>query len=323
MGSVPRLSVGLPVFNGETVIEETLESLLGQTFRDFELIISDNCSTDGTESICRRYARQDSRISYFRQRRNVGAALNHNFTVGLARGEFFKWSSADDLCARDFLQGCVEALDQHPEVILAHSWTALIDSAGVITEAVEYPSDTGAPCAPDRFRSMLEGGRGSDDYGGVMRLAGLRQTPLFGSHHFADRTLFTELALRGPFYHIPDWLHFRRVHAEGAYRLYPTIRQRCANFDPRRADRLKHPAVRLYAEYAGGFVASIHRVPMSPEERRQCYGHLGRFFANRAIPSAGRVLRGGTLPRLQPLVDPLLPALLLDDIVAGRHRSEL
>ena len=321
MGANPRLTIGLPVYNGEPFVTETLESLLGQTYGDFELIVSDNCSTDRTEAICRRYARRDPRIRYVRQARNIGAAPNHNFVAQQACGELFKWSSADDLCARDFLQRCIEALDQCPDVVLAHSWTALIDSVGAITEAVEYPSDTGALRAPDRFRTMLEGARGSDDYGGVVRLRVLRQTPLFGSHHFADRTLFTELALRGRFYHVPDWLHFRRDHAGAAYRMCPTVRQRCANFDPRRADRLRHPSVRLYAEYAWGFAASIQRVPLTAPERLECYAHLGRFLADRAVPSAGRVLRGGPIPRERALVGAALPALVLDDIVAGRAGS--
>jgi len=319
--AIPRLSIGLPVYNGEPFIEETLDSLLGQTYADFELIISDNCSTDGTEGICRSYAMRDPRVSYFRQPRNLGAAPNHNFVVQQSRGELFKWSSADDLCARDFLERCIEALDQRPDVVLAHCWTAVIDSAGSVTEAIEYPSDTAALRAPDRFRAMLECSRGSDDYGGVMRLSVLRRTPLLGSHHFADRTLFTELALRGRFHHIPEWLHFRRDHANAAYRLCPTVRQRCANLDPRRGNRLMHPSVRLYAEYGWGFVASVNHVPMSPADRLECYEHVWRFLTDRAIPSAGRVLRGGAIPRDQPLLEAPLPTICVDDIVPGRTRS--
>ena len=72
MSAVPRLSIGLPVYNGETFLAESLEALLGQTYEDFELIISDNASTDGTTEICHRYEKQDSRIRYIRQPRNIG-----------------------------------------------------------------------------------------------------------------------------------------------------------------------------------------------------------------------------------------------------------
>src|SRR3954454_13625589 len=87
----PRLTIGLPVHNGERYLEESLTALMKQTFSDFELIISDNASTDGTEAICRRHADQDPRIRYIRQSHNLGAADNHNLLVPLARGEYFKW----------------------------------------------------------------------------------------------------------------------------------------------------------------------------------------------------------------------------------------
>ena len=130
MNAVPRLTIGLPVYNGENYLAESLDALLGQTFEDFELIISDNASTDATADICRRYEQLDSRVSYFRQPRNIGLAPNHNFVVEQARGELFKWASDDDLYARDLLERCVEALDENPDVVLAHSWTAMIDGSG-------------------------------------------------------------------------------------------------------------------------------------------------------------------------------------------------
>ena len=111
MSQVPRLSVGLPVYNGENFLAESLEAMLGQSYQDFELIISDNASTDGTGDICRRYARQDSRVRYIRQPLNIGLARNHNCLVAEARGELFKWASHDDLYARDLLERCVERTD--------------------------------------------------------------------------------------------------------------------------------------------------------------------------------------------------------------------
>ncbi len=101
MNVAPRLSIGLPVYNGETYLIESLDSLFSQSYEDFELIISDNASTDGTADICRRYAKQDPRIHFIRQSRNIGLAPNHNFVFQEARGELFKWASHDDLYARD------------------------------------------------------------------------------------------------------------------------------------------------------------------------------------------------------------------------------
>ena len=287
MTAAPRLSIGLPVYNGERYLAESLDALLGQSYEDFELIISDNASTDGTAGICRRYVKQDSRIRYICQPRNIGAAPNHNFVVGQARGELFKWASHDDLYVRDLLKYCVDALDEYPHVVLAHSWTALIDSSGKVTEAIEYPLATASLRAPERFRSMLYAKAGDDMYG-VIRANVLRRTALAASYHHADRTITTEIALHGPFYQVPDWLYFRRDHPDRAERACPTVRTRCANLDPRRADRLRHPTVRLYAEYLWGYVAAIRRAPLSPADRQECYRYLARWAFSRALPGGTR-----------------------------------
>ena len=130
VSAVPRLSIGLPVYNGERHIGEALESLLGQTYEDFELIVSDNASTDSTSEICLRYARQDRRIRYIRQERNIGLIPNHVFLIEQARGELFKSAAHDDLYGRDLLLRCVQALDDDPNAVLAHPWSAMVDSSG-------------------------------------------------------------------------------------------------------------------------------------------------------------------------------------------------
>jgi glycosyltransferase involved in cell wall biosynthesis len=317
MNVVPRLSIGLPVYNGESFLAESIESLLGQSYEDFELIISDNASHDGTEGICRRYADQDARIRYFRQPHNIGSAPNHNFVIEQARGELFKHASHDDLYARDLLRLCVAALDEHPHVVLAHSWSAVIDSSGAVTKLVEYPVDTAAPRAPDRLRSMLFDGWG-DDEGGVVRTDVLRRTALHASYHFADRTYTAEIALHGPFYMIPDWLYFRREHPGQGGKL-GNVRKRCANMDPRRASRLRNPTVRLYTEYLWGYASAIRRAPLSTAERQECYRVLARFVAGRAGPVAQRILSRSGLQATES-VSAAPPEMSIDAVVAGQSR---
>jgi glycosyltransferase involved in cell wall biosynthesis len=323
INATPRLTIGLPVYNGEKHIAEALDALLGQTFEDFELIISDNASTDGTEAICRQFEGQDSRIRYFRQPHNIGMAANHNFVAEQGRGELFKWASHDDLYARDLLRRCVEALDANPHIVLAHSWTAIIDSSGTVTKACEYPLDTASLRAPERFTSMLFD-RGGDDYYGVVRASTLRKSLPQDSYHHADRTIVTRMSLYGPFYQVPDWLYFRRQHAEpaeqgGAERAWSNARARCANMDQRRANRLRHPAVRLYAEYVWAFVSAIQKTPLSSADRRECYAHLARWAASRAhlqsLPSEETQPRTKTRPSRPPNI------VSVDDVVAGRERS--
>jgi glycosyltransferase involved in cell wall biosynthesis len=277
----PRLTVGLPVYNGEKYLAESLDALLGQSYEDFELIISDNASTDETADICRRYEKQDSRVRYYRQPQNVGLAPNHNYVVEQARGELFKWASNDDLYARDLLALCVAALDENPKVVLAHCWTAKVDGSGTIIDVIKYPMTTSSPRAPERFRSILFDSGGDDDYG-VMRIDVLRRTAMKESYHHADHTIIAEMGLHGQFYQVPDWLYFRREHTDRAERACPTMRSRCANMDPRRADRLRHPAARLYGEYVWGYISAIRHAPLSPAERRECYRYLAQWFASRA-----------------------------------------
>jgi glycosyltransferase involved in cell wall biosynthesis len=286
--AVPRLTIGLPVYNGENFLVESLDTLLDQTFEDFELILSDNASTDGTADICHRYQRMDPRIRYVRQPANIGCAPNHNFVVREARGELFKWAAHDDRYGRELIERCVAALDEFPHVVLAHSWSAIIDSAGTISRLVDYPVNTAVPDPAERFRSMLFDGWGDDD-GGVMRTEVLRRTPLHGSYHFADRTLITEIGLNGPFYQVEDRLYFRREHP-GQAGMGSTVRSRSVTLDPRRADRLRHPIVRLYGEYLWGYISAIRRAQLSPAERRACYGHLVRWASTRIAPVADRSL---------------------------------
>jgi glycosyltransferase involved in cell wall biosynthesis len=285
----PRLTIGLPVYNGEKYLTASLDSLLGQSYEDFELIISDNASTDGTAEICRRYATADSRIQYFRQPHNIGCAPNHNFVISKASGELFKGAAHDDLYAPDLLQRCVEALDRYPHAVLAHSWSAVIDHTGAVTGLVEYPVETDAARASERLRSMLFDGWG-DDESGVVRMNVLRRTPLHESYHFADRTFTAELALHGPFHIIPDRLYFRRQHGEQAGAI-PGVRARCANLDPRRGNRLLHPVARLYAEYLLGYIRAVSRAPLSLGEKAECYRILTRWSIGRARSVAAQSLR--------------------------------
>jgi len=310
MSAAPRLSIGLPVYNGDRYLAESLDALLGQSYEDFELIISDNASTDGTADICRRYGKRDSRIRYIGQPVNIGLARNHNFVFGQAAGPLFKWASYDDLYARDLLQRCIDALDEDPRVVLAHSWSALVDDAGAVTTLLEYPLATGSLRAPDRFSSVLFANGGDDVYG-IVRADVLRRTALHGSYHHADRVITAEFALHGPFHQVPEWLYFRRDHAEREERACPTLRTRCANMDPRRADRLRHPAARLYGEYVLGFVAAIRRAPLSPADRQECYRSLARWMISRAVPrrAPGDVCAASPAP------------LAHDATAAGQERS--
>jgi glycosyltransferase involved in cell wall biosynthesis len=126
----PRLSIGLPVYNGERLLPQAIECLLAQTFGDFEIVIGDNASTDRTREICQDYVRRDRRIRYVRHEHNLGAVANFNRVFELSPSHLFKWAAHDDLHRETYLESCVKLLDRNPDAILAHTGTAFVDEFG-------------------------------------------------------------------------------------------------------------------------------------------------------------------------------------------------
>lgn len=118
---LPAVSIGMPIYNGGKYISEALDSLLAQTFTNFELIISDNCSTDNTERICKEYALKDSRIRYIRQLANIGSTANFAFVLQEAVGAYYMWAAHDDRWRSNFLEKLVHILINDSSCGLAFS----------------------------------------------------------------------------------------------------------------------------------------------------------------------------------------------------------
>ncbi len=216
-----RLSIGLPVYNGENFIREALDSILNQTFQDFELIISDNASTDKTEEICREYVARDSRIRYYRNTNNLGGSPNFNRTFELSRGEYFKWAAHDDILAPNFLEKCIQVLDENPGVVLCHSQVSIIDENRQFLKNYELHLHADSPKPHKRFHALMAKHLCYPCFG-VIRSSALKKTPLFGSYGAADAILLLRLGLLGKFYEIPEYLFFARSHAKHSLKnLFP------------------------------------------------------------------------------------------------------
>ena len=127
---LPKVSIGMPIFNGASTLKAAIDALLAQSFRDFELIISDNASTDATEALCRRYAAGDARIRYVRQSDNIGAANNFAFVLEQARGAWFMWAACDDVRSPDFIEVNLAFLEAHPEFVASTSPNGFEGSGG-------------------------------------------------------------------------------------------------------------------------------------------------------------------------------------------------
>jgi len=268
----PYVSIGLPVFNGENYLEETLQSILAQTFSDFELIISDNASTDRTQEICETYARQDRRIRYTRHQTNLGAGPNFNRTVELSRGKYFKWAAHDDLLAPDYLEKCVAALDNDPSILLCHTKTKLINGAGEFIRNDDLLLPNAGSLKPqERFADLILIPHLCFDVFGLIRAETLKRTPLIGSYIASDEVLLGELALYGRFHQIDEYLFFARRHPEQSIEV--PVRSRTTWFDTKQKDGKAFPYWRLWYEH----YQNLKRVPLNKAEKMACYLQLMRY----------------------------------------------
>jgi glycosyltransferase involved in cell wall biosynthesis len=270
----PRLSIGLAVFNGEKFIRQAVESLLHQSFEDFQLIISDNASADHTEEICRGFAAQDSRVRYYRNDRNYGAARNFNRTFELAASEYFKWAAHDDVCAPSFLERCIDALDRTPTSVLCYTDSAIIDEHGHHVRDYEDRCETRSPDAHERFRIALDNFVLSNPLFGIVRSDAFRSTRLLGRYVASDAVLLAELALRGEIVKVPELLFYRRDHPDRAARANPTHAKLAEWYAPENREHLQLRSSRLLKEYLG----SVWRAPISWSQRLSCYRHLAAWL---------------------------------------------
>ena len=254
--SPPPVSLGLPVYNGEQFLAETLDSILAQTFPDFELLISDNASTDQTEEICREYMARDRRIRYSRNAENLGSAQNFNRVFELTRGAYFAWIGYDDPIAPTFVERCVEVLDRHSEVVLCFARTSPIDDSG-------HPYRVGALLARNytlrpqlnshrphvRFFHAVVTAHPQGAVYGLIRRSVLERTKLLGRHRMSDLSMLGELALLGRIYQVPEFLQTRRYHPRQARHRFMSRRTRELWIDSSRTTFKSNPYWRLFREH--------------------------------------------------------------------------
>lgn len=209
---MPRVSIAMPAYNCERYVGQSLESLLAQTFGDFELVISDNASTDGTEDVCRKYAALDRRIRYVRRTTNVGGPGNFRHVFSLCTGEFHKWSTADDFWDPTYVERCVAVLDARPDTVLCYTHTRLVDSDGRPFQDYVDTLDIGDDSPRERFVEVLRRIGLCNAHLGVIRRAAMERTRLIGNERASDVHFLAELALHGKFALVPEWLFYRRFH---------------------------------------------------------------------------------------------------------------
>ena len=209
----PKVSIGLPVFNGEAYVAEAIRSVLSQTMPDLELIICDNSSTDATQSICEGFAAADARVRYVRHPRNLGAGPNYDHCFHLARGTYFKWAAHDDMLAANYLELAVAALEARPDAVLCTVGIREIGAAGQTLRvfANVFPR-AGSTSVATRFGCLIHTRHQCEDFFGLYRRQALLGSGLHDNYSGSDRVLLAEMALRGPWVSVPEPLFLHREH---------------------------------------------------------------------------------------------------------------
>ena len=285
-----RVSIGLPVYNGDDFISAALSSILAQTFEDFELIICDNASTDGTEEICCQYAAGNSRISYYRNEKNIGAAANYNRVFELSSGEYFKWAAHDDKCDPEHLSKCVEVLDNcSKDTVLCFPETTLID--GEDNFISQYDEDVElTELSPDlRLRYLLRHIKKCNSIYGLIRSQALKGTKLVGNYHASDVVLLAELALLGKFYLLRENLFYRRMHPCSSRQMNRTNEEVAVWFDPNNKGRIILPICNLFKE----LLRSVKWSQLTYPQKMICYATVIDEWLNRYWRVMGGELKLG------------------------------
>lgn len=271
----PRVSIGLPVYNGEAYLAEAIDSILGQTYTDFELVISDNGSIDATQRLCEEFARNDDRVRYHRAETNRGGTWNFNRVVRLSGGEFFRWAAHDDVIRPTYLERCVAALDSHPEAVLAHTSVEIIDEHGRNHGRYDAPPMRRNDPRPHvRFHDAATYGGRCHQIFGVMRRNALDKIPPYSDYGHADGVLLAQLTLLGPFLLVDEPLQLMREHGGQAS---TTFGVKGGNggidylawrewFDPKYANKFGFPYWRIVGELARSLVV-VPDVPLAERLR--------------------------------------------------------
>lgn len=287
--SSPRVSIGLPVFNGANYLHRSVQSILAQDFEDLELIISDNASTDETGLICRELAARDSRIRYYRNEVNIGAARNYNKVFELGHGKFFKWAAHDDECHPQMVRRCVEILECAPaSVTMVYPLGELIDEDGRTLEAPLDRIESRDPRPHRRLAHLLWALNMCDPVFGLYKAEYLRRTQLIGSFCGPDYVLLGELAMMGEIWELSEVLFRLRAHPGRSMQANKNIRARTAWYDPRAATSVF--LLPVWEQMVWALLKTAHHSHLPQTEKLKCCSVvLGVHYWKRFKNAGGRL----------------------------------
>ena len=274
---MPRVSIGIPVFNGENYLEQAMRSALDQTFDDLELIVADNASTDRTAEIAQDLAAADRRVRYLRNEHNLGAAPNYNRVWEESRGSLFKWLSHDDRIRPDFVARTVAALDAAPDAVLCNGIVDYIDETGtVFANYTSVLGEAGGADPAERFAAMVLRSHSCVDFFGMIRREAMVGSLLHASFHGADRAFLVQMALRGRLLQLPEPLVQMREHRERYTRNHGDARARQLWHNSSRKRGTALPTLYMYGQY----LRLVHDAQLTPAAHQRCLLVLARWWVS-------------------------------------------
>jgi glycosyltransferase involved in cell wall biosynthesis/pyruvate-formate lyase-activating enzyme len=273
------VSIGMPIYNGERFLKQALDSLLLQNYRNFELIISDNGSTDGTKEICEAYLQRDHRIQYHRNNENKGARYNFRKVLSLASGKYFLWAADHDLWDPKHISSCVEILEKDKNVVLCYPKAQRIDAKDNFLGFAHNNLDTRGLPSGERYLRIIRELNGGDPIYGVMRTEEMKKVNI-STLWAGDQARLAELSLMGAFAHIPEplfyWRKIRNESLELRKKTVPVI------VDPVYGQRLIEKELpELWHEFGKDCISIIERSTLSKDEKTILKEETKRCFTER------------------------------------------
>lgn len=279
-----KVVVGLPVYNGQRYLASAIESHLSQSFGDFDLVISDNGSTDATPEICARYAKSDARVRYLRSAENRGILWNHRRVLEAIEspGQYFRWAGADDNMEAGLLQAMVDVLETRPEVEAVMPDTKNIDDDGKIVGSMARVLDLRSSDVFQRARDILLANYQHVIAYGLMRASTLRTMRTRPDYPGWDAVFAWELALRGQMAQPEGPALLRRFHP-GSISRVKTVKEMRRWVEPNARTGMNFPHWTWAYERARVLLAC----PLPARERLR----IGLFLARATLWQRGPLMR--------------------------------
>lgn len=279
--ALPLVSAGIPVYQGENYLDETLESLRAQDYPNLEIVVCDNASTDRTTEIVRKHIAEDSRVRLLVNEANIGAAPNYNKAFEVSRGDYFAWNAHDDLSSSGFFSSAVAALQADNDAVGALPHTFRVDLEGNRLEEFHIPPEVQSSRPHIRFRAAARVHPAAIVFG-LFRSDVIRRTRLHGSFAGSDRNFVAELMLYGRAIMAPDSEFYLREHPERSVRTHQRsahgkfTHMRDAWYSPERKGRMVFPNWRRLREY----ISSVTRTRLGLADSLMCYFAVVRILTD-------------------------------------------